>query len=341
LPGARPRPPVPGGVLAADCPDIAPDSLAATFSETGRAEIKKLLLGGGGAEATDGVRYTVAGDPIALFFEQQVPDRVCGLLADVDALKAGGTTTDGYLSATDATYAAERYFDGLVNGSDVSRWGCAGPAPRFAVRDYRIGEVTPARGGTFDVRVSLSLGTGATVIVTVRFGARAIGLACIRLSGARTPSAPTKPGDVPSVPSAGDPVPTHARPPGKPDRLGVVPWTSAGDTATSATQLVEWAPNGLSSSQAAAVAAIVRFMTYINQQRFGRAWAVSTERLGGSRPDARFRTGYRTSRFYQVAFGQPRSLADDLAVQAGRRRRAAPELDAAAGVVLSRGPQAA
>ena len=304
--------------LGADCPDMAPDSLAATFSDAGRAEIKKLLLGGGGAEVTDGVRYMVAGDPVGLFFEQQAPDRVCGLLADIGALKAGGATPDGYLSATDASYAAEQYFGGLENGADVSRWGCAGPAPRVAIRDYRIGDVSPATGGTFDVRVTVTSDSGATVTVTVRFGARAIGLACIRSFGTNAPSRATRPGDVPSVPASGDPVPTHARPPGEPDQPGVVPWTSAGDTATSAAQLVEWAPSGLSPGQAAAVASIVRFMTYINQQRFARAWAVSTERLGGSRPDARFRTGYRTSRFYQVAFGQPRSLAADLVIVPAR-----------------------
>lgn len=48
------------------------------------------------------------------------------------------------------------------------------------------------------------------------------------------------------------------------------------------------------------------------------AWNLSTETLHAARPNDRFTTGYATSRHYQLAFGQPEQLADDLIAIPGR-----------------------
>jgi hypothetical protein len=107
-------------------------------------------------------------------------------------------------------------------------------------------------------------------------------------------------------------VPTSASPPGSPANPAVRPYTTPDPTPKNASQLVEWQPPGLSGDGAAAVASVTHFLTYINRQDMQNAWTNSTEVRHGATPDAQFTTGYRTSRHYQVAFGQPRRLASDL-----------------------------
>jgi hypothetical protein len=107
-------------------------------------------------------------------------------------------------------------------------------------------------------------------------------------------------------------VPTNASPPGPPANPAVQPYTSPDPTPTTAAQMVEWQPPGLSGDNASAITSITRFLAAINRQDMQTAWNTSTEILHGSTPDSRFTTGYRTSRHYQVAFGQPRRLSADL-----------------------------
>jgi len=92
----------------------------------------------------------------------------------------------------------------------------------------------------------------------------------------------------------------------------VRPYTTPDPAPTTAAQLVEWQPPGLSGGAAAAVASITRFLLYINRQDMQAAWNHSTEIRHGAHPDQRFLTGYRTSRHYQLAFGHPRRLDADL-----------------------------
>jgi eukaryotic-like serine/threonine-protein kinase len=134
-------------------------------------------------------------------------------------------------------------------------------------------------------------------------------------SSATTRPSPTRyprPADVPSLPSSGQAVPVGATPPGAPANPRVRPYTTPDRTPTTAAQLVEWRPRGLSGDAAAAVSSITRFLLDINRQDMQAAWNQSTEIRHGASPDQRFLTGYRTSRHYQVAFGQPRRLSADL-----------------------------
>jgi hypothetical protein len=129
-----------------------------------------------------------------------------------------------------------------------------------------------------------------------------------------SPAPPTrpKPAALPGLPRTGQVVPTNATPPRPPADPTVRPYTSPGPTPVTATQIVEWQPPDLTGTGAAAVKAISRFLTYINRQDMADAWNSSTEIRHGASPDQQFRTGYRTSRHYQVAFGTPRRLDSDL-----------------------------
>ncbi|HEY3632448.1 MAG TPA: protein kinase [Jatrophihabitantaceae bacterium] len=121
-----------------------------------------------------------------------------------------------------------------------------------------------------------------------------------------------KPGGVPGLPSSGQPVPTNATAPGRPANPAVRPYTSPDPTPTTAGQIVEWRPPGLTGDDASAITSVSRFLAAINRQDMQGAWDSSTEILHGATPDSQFTTGYRTSRHYQVAFGQPRRLSADL-----------------------------
>jgi len=123
-----------------------------------------------------------------------------------------------------------------------------------------------------------------------------------------TPTTPKRPAGVPGLPSSGQAVPINATPPRAPGDPAVRPYTSPSPTPTTAKQVVEWQPPGLTGDSAAALSAITQFLVYINRQDMQNAWTNSTEIRHGASPDAKFTTGYRTSRHYQVAFGQPRRL---------------------------------
>jgi hypothetical protein len=92
----------------------------------------------------------------------------------------------------------------------------------------------------------------------------------------------------------------------------VQPYTSPDPTPTTASKIVEWQPPGLTGDYASAITSISRFLAAINRQDMQGAWDSSTEVRHGATPDSRFTTGYRTSRHYQVAYGQPRRLSADL-----------------------------
>lgn len=126
------------------------------------------------------------------------------------------------------------------------------------------------------------------------------------------PTTYPRPTDVPSLPSSGQAVPVDATPPTAPANPRVRPYTAPDPTPTTAGQLVEWQPPGLSGTAAAAVSSITRFLLDINRQEMQAAWNESTEINNGASPDQRFLTGYRTSRHYQVAFGRPQRLSADL-----------------------------
>lgn len=125
-------------------------------------------------------------------------------------------------------------------------------------------------------------------------------------------SAATPPTDVPSVPSGSDPVPVGASPPGAPAVAGVIPYIDAADTPSSAAQMVETQPADLPGGQSAALQAVTGFLLDVNAQDFPSAWALSTASLHAAAPSHAFVHGYATTRHYQVAFGQPETLASDL-----------------------------
>ena len=122
------------------------------------------------------------------------------------------------------------------------------------------------------------------------------------------------PSDLPSLPQPSTPVPTRAAPPAAPRTAGVVPYTAAGTTPTSAAQVLEWKQPGLSADQQAALTAILTFMVDINNRNYQAAWTASTEATLGPAPSANFLDGYRTTVFYQVAAGTPATAASDLIV---------------------------
>ena len=191
----------------------------------------------------------------------------------------------------------------------------------YPVADYTIGQVSEQTTGTFLVSADVTLTDSSTQVVSYLVGTDAADDPCIEssqsnapipASTAPSPSAPAVPADVPSLPAAGEPVPTSSPLPPGPQVPTVIAYTDSGTTPTTPAQLVEYQPSGLTADQEAAVQDVVAFMAYINQQNFLAAWNKSTERLGGAVPSTQFTTGYATTRFYQVAFGQPSQLAAGL-----------------------------
>jgi hypothetical protein len=185
---------------------------------------------------------------------------------------------------------------------------------------YTIDDVSPDTSGDFTVTADVHLDDGS--IETVEFDVTdgSSGQTC--LGGATvtstTPAAPVEPADVPSLPSAGDEVPEDSALPDSPSSSDVLSYDDPSTWPTSARQLVEWKPDGLTASERAAVSDIIGFLVRINQQRFQAAWDLSTERLTGSHVASSFVHGYVTTHHYQVAFGQPRQLARDLIAVPGR-----------------------
>lgn len=237
----------------------------------------------------------------------------------------GGAPVSDGIDADQARSTADDAFSAMSGSGSVST--CGASLPSLPISNYTIDEVTPQTQGTFWVSAEVTLDDGTTEQVSVLIGTDTDGSPCVAdqsvqdVNSAPAPSAPptessgpTEPSDVPSVPSSGDPVPTDAALPGPPGDSTVVPYTDDGDTPTTSDELVEYEPDGLTSDEQAAVGDVIAFMTRINQQDFAAAWSDSTNRLAGSAPTAAFERGYATSRFYQVAFGQPKQLAADLIV---------------------------
>ena len=132
-------------------------------------------------------------------------------------------------------------------------------------------------------------------------------------SSPTTPSSAPKPAYIPSLPRSGEAVPRAELPQLPSAGSLAVPYTDATGTPTTAGQLVEWRYTGLPAQQSAAIDAIVTFMLRINAGDHRAAWEASTGRYDFAlHAYAAFDHGYRTSRFYQVAFGTPSTLAPDL-----------------------------
>jgi hypothetical protein len=233
----------------------------------------------------------------------------------------------GVLTSTGAVTTVQAFLDASAGGADPGLgWDCPGAAiTPLAVSSYAIGDVSPATTGTFDVHASVTLTDGSTDVVVYRVDSAAAGTGCLATQTGQpaarttppvaTPTAspaPAAPADVPILPSAAQPVRTDATPPDAPATATVIPYTDKSATPTRAGQLVEWQPPGLPAEQAAAVRAVIGFLTAVNRQDFTTAWNLTTEKLHGAAPDSAFTTGYATSRHYQVAFGQPVRLAADL-----------------------------
>ena len=127
------------------------------------------------------------------------------------------------------------------------------------------------------------------------------------------PTPPPEPIDVPGLPSTGVPVPVGHRPHLPAPGSTAVPYTDSATTPSNTAQVVEWQPPHLPPAQQQAVDALVSFALDVNAQNFFAAWNASTARYD-TRPGAlsAFRTGYSTTRFYQLGIGQPTSLASDL-----------------------------
>jgi hypothetical protein len=236
------------------------------------------------------------------------------------------------LSSEDAAATVGAFLDASAGGNDPgSGWDCTGAviiAP--AVSSYAIDAVSPATTGAFDVHVTVTLTDGSIGDIVYRVDPAGAGSAarngCLSaetsvpapsgpLNTSPVPAAthaPAQPADVPSVPTSSTQVPMDATPPGAPVVTTVVPYTDLTATPTRGAQLVEWQPSELSADQGAAVRSVTGFLIAINQQNFTAAWNLTTERLHGSTPDARFTSGYATSRHYQLAFGQPRQLTAGL-----------------------------
>ena len=133
-----------------------------------------------------------------------------------------------------------------------------------------------------------------------------------------SPASHPKPLDVPDLPASGQSVPLNATPPVRPGDPAVRAYTSPDPTPTTSREIVEWQPPGLGPDGTAAIGAVTQFLTLVNQQDLQSAWEHSTERLHAAAPDQRFRTGFATSRHYQVAFGTPRKIDPDLIAIAAR-----------------------
>jgi hypothetical protein len=230
------------------------------------------------------------------------------------------------LSDQDAYRVGDEVLSAMSTGSYAPT--CNGSPPSEPVATYSIDQVTPQTSGDYAVYATVTLDDGSTdtvyFIVTTSAGgetcadASTITFTQTAQSSTNAPSPQAaKPEDVPSLPSYGERIPRDASPPGPPQAVGVIAYTRHAVPSTPS-QLLEWQPSGLAGAEQLAVRNVIGFMTEINRQNMGAAWRLSTERLSGHHPTAAFADGYRTSRFYQVAFGQPRRVAPDLIVVPGR-----------------------
>lgn len=255
---------------------------------------------------------------------------------------AAGTTstsdpTYAYPTPTGSTYVAsgadayasvDQLLTAMESGQSTTTLVCPnGTADSLTVQNYSIGQVTPDTTGRFQVTATVTLADGSADEVTYTVDSNPSGGACISASTetpdtpptptdspSDSPSAAAAPTDVPSVPAGTDPVPTDAAVPAVPANPGVAPYTQAGVIPRTPGGIVEYQPTGLDPDQTAAVQSVIGFLTAINQQNFPTAWRRSTELLSAATPSPAFTTGYATTRFYQVAFGQPQTLAGDLIV---------------------------
>ena len=225
------------------------------------------------------------------------------------------------LAASDAESAVDEALNGLVNGG-MTPTDCNGdPLGLTSGSSYSVGDVVPSTLGDFTVSANLTLDNGSVEVVEFDVASDSAGQACLAGAAVEQPSAaaPAEPPNVPNVPSANEPVAEGVAPPEAPTSSDVVPYTDSNTWPTNATQLVEWEPqDGLSANETAAVRDIIGFMVRINQQHFQAAWDLTTETKFSATAQEPFRHGYRTSHFYQVAFGQPRTLAADLTVVPAR-----------------------
>ena len=226
---------------------------------------------------------------------------------------------------TEQTYAvitaddASNYIDSALSeleDDDDPVTDCDGTDvdPSGQITDYQVGDITPQTDGDFDVDATVTFDDGSTQVVTYEVRDNGTGGACIdsdQLADVQQ-AEPSEPSDVPEVPAADEPVPVDAALPDPPQDDQVVPYTDDSTVPTDQDQLVEWVPDDLDDDQTAAVQDVIAFMTHVNQQDFNSAWNDSTESLSGSSPSSAFRRGYATTHFYQVAFGEPQTLADDL-----------------------------
>jgi hypothetical protein len=225
------------------------------------------------------------------------------------------------IDSTQARSTATTAFQAMAGNGYATT--CGGDLPSMPIADFTIDEVTPQTAGSFFVSAGVTLADGTTETVTVLIGTDGNDEPCVeadtvQASNVQAAPSPTdtgaaEPTDVPAVPNSGDPVPTDATLPSPPQDPNVLAYDSS-QVPTDAAGIVEYQPSGLSSAEDAAVADVISFMAHINQQDFPSAWNDTTDSLNGPDPTSAFRRGFRTSRFYQVAFGQPRVMAGDLIV---------------------------
>lgn len=241
--------------------------------------------------------------------ESQRPD------SSADYTPSGSGTTG---SPIDPGQIAQQFLAAAREGS-ASAAGCDGRVRVPTIASYSIDDVSPDTSGAFDVSATVTLSDGSTYEVTVRVGSPSSGRACVESSDLDTIPSPGSGSSaaidgfpVPALPHTGDPVPSPGSVPGGTTRGSVVSYTDVDTTPTTAAQLVASSPAGLSGDEDAAVQALIRFLTAINQQDFQAAWNASTYSTKGATYTSGFSSGYVTSRHYEVSFGQPQQLSPSL-----------------------------
>ena len=217
------------------------------------------------------------------------------------------------LDASTASSTADQLFSDMENSSSVD--GCDGSMDALDLQSYQIGQVTPQTSGQFEVSADVTLNDGSTETVSILVGTDAGDQPCVENSSVEqyvssTPTATpsptptvTPPSDVPTVPSHNDPVPTDASLPDPPSD-GALAY-DADTLPTTPAQIVEYQPDGLDPDQTAAVASVITFMTNVNLQHLAAAFSSSIYSVTGQQSEGKWQGGWKTSAFYQVAFGQP------------------------------------
>lgn len=198
---------------------------------------------------------------------------------------------------------------------------CNGELPSESFSDYTIDDVSPDTNGDFTVSATVTMDDGSVDTVSFTVTMDTAGSACTDASSVDVEqvspppvAAPVEPADVPDLPASGDSVPTGASPPEPPADGTVIAYGDRSATPTTSKEILEYAPDDLGAAERSAVRDVIGFMTSINMQQFPAAWDMSTEMLSAQSPSSTFRRGYATSRFYQVAFGEPQRVASDLIV---------------------------